>query len=193
MNADDPDYADLRDSLARWDVAIAPSELHGHVCGLMCGGGDEAAERWVGELVNEHAEHDPQNAPEMRVKLAAVVAATSRELGGADFGFAPLLPDDDAALDEQVQALTAYCHGFLTGLAFGGGTSRPASGEISEILVDFAEISRAGADEEEQADRDTADFALAELKEYVRVSVQLVFEELRGRRPTAVDGSGATH
>jgi len=27
----------------------------------------------------------------------------------------------------------------------------------------------------------------------VRVSVQLVFEELRGRRPTAVDGSGATH
>lgn len=195
MNANGPDYTDLRDALARWDVAIAPSELHGNICGVMCGGGSVAAERWVGELANEHAEQHAPHADELREMLGAVVTSTSRELGGGDFGFEPLLPDDDAALDEQVQALAGYCHGFLSGLALGGGTSQPASGDLAEILVDFVEISRAGANDEEEADRDAADFALAELKEYVRVGVQLVFEELRGRRsrPDAPDANGTAH
>jgi uncharacterized protein YgfB (UPF0149 family) len=57
--------------------------------------------------------------------------------------------------------------------------------ELAEILADFGEISRAGIDEEYEADRDTADFALAELKEYARVSTQIVFESLAERRAAA--------
>ena len=60
-----------------------------------------------------------------------------------------------------------------------------ASAEVAEILGDFAEIGRAGVDDEDAADRDQADFALAELKEYVRVSVQIVFEQLADRREAA--------
>ena len=57
-----------------------------------------------------------------------------------------------------------------------------ASAEVAEILGDFAEMSRAGVDDEDTADPTQADFALAELKEYVRVSVQIVFEQLADRR-----------
>ena len=46
-------------------------------------------------------------------------------------------------------------------------------------------MSRAGVDDEDTADRTQADFALAELKEYVRVSVQIVFEQLADRREAA--------
>lgn len=193
MSANVSDYADFRDSFARWDLAIAPAELHGNLCGVMCGGGDEAADRWVGEIVSEHAEHDPQNAEQLRDALRSLVAATSRDLGGAQLAFEPLLPDDDAALDEQVDALAAYCHGFLAGLALGGATQQQASADVAEVLVDFAEISRACADEDALADRDTADFALAQIKEYVRVGVQLTFEELRGRHEAAADRSDVTH
>jgi len=56
---------------------------------------------------------------------------------------------------------------------------------VSEILTDFGEISRAGVDEDDAADRNTADFALAELKEYARVSTQIVFENLATRRAAA--------
>ena len=59
------------------------------------------------------------------------------------------------------------------------------SAEVAEILSDFAEMSRAGIDDEDVTDRDRADFALAELKEYVRVSVQIVFEQLADRREAA--------
>jgi uncharacterized protein YgfB (UPF0149 family) len=119
-------------------------------------------------------------------------------LDGDGLMFAPLLPDDDAPLDEQVQALALWCHGFLGGL----GTTAPNvgreqavpvrdadSGAVTEILADFAEISRAGLSEEEAAGEDQPDFALAEIVEHVRVSAQLLFEELAEHRARV----GTTH
>jgi uncharacterized protein YgfB (UPF0149 family) len=50
-------------------------------------------------------------------------------------------------------------------------------------LRDFAEISRAGLSEDEAAGEGQPDFALAEIHEYVRVSAQIVFEELGAERP----------
>jgi uncharacterized protein YgfB (UPF0149 family) len=54
--------------------------------------------------------------------------------------------------------------------------------QLDEILRDFGEISRAGLTEEEAEGRDAADFALAEVHEYVRISVQLVYEQLASLR-----------
>jgi uncharacterized protein YgfB (UPF0149 family) len=39
--------------------------------------------------------------------------------------------------------------------------------------------------EDEAAGREQPDFALAEIQEYVRVSVQIVYEELRSERTAA--------
>ena len=118
----------------------------------------------------------------------------SREAAAEWKRVAPGLSRLDLLKPEDRAALAAYCHGFLAGLALGGATNEPPAGELAEILADFAEISRAGADDEERANRDAADFALAELKEYVRVGVQLAFEELRGRRAVAASaGSRAAH
>ena len=67
-----------------------------------------------------------------------------------------------------------------------GATGEAAT--VGEILRDFAEISRAGLAETEVDGGNEPDFALAELIEYVRVGVQIVFEDLAPRRVTA--GSG---
>lgn len=186
-------YANLRDSLARSTVAVAPSELHGNVCGILCSGGETAAERWVEECVSEHAAGDEQSSSDLRNTLAELVHET--HLGSEAFDFEPLLPDDDAELADRVQALAAYCHGFLEGLALGGAAQahRAAEGELGEILTDFAEISRAGLDASEEADPEQADFAFAELTEYVRVGVELAYEELSTRRTTAAPRSDSLH
>ena len=44
-------------------------------------------------------------------------------LADRELEFAPLLPDDDAPLDEQVQALALWCQGFLSGV----GTTAPSA------------------------------------------------------------------
>jgi hypothetical protein len=94
------------------------------------------------------------------------------------------LPSDDSPLDEQVEALAVWCQGFVSGV----GTTRASAqrstenAALDEILRDFAEIGRAGLSEEEAAGETQADFALAEIHEFVRVGVQIVFEELASER-----------
>jgi hypothetical protein len=188
------DYDALAESLSRAGVVLGLSELHGGVCGALCAGGMSATRSWLDEHVQEHGAASSSSG-ELAEKLRDLEATTWKTLAGAQMTFEPLLPDESAPLDEQVGALALWCQGFLAGLGFGGvelerKRSEP-SAELEEIVSDFAEISRAGLSEEEHSDRSQADFALAELKEYVRVSVQIVFEELGRKRD--LGGSQSVH
>ena len=181
------DYAALRDSLASAGVVVALAELHGGICGALCAGAASAAERWVRDSL---ADQELDSAAGVDDSLQELVSASWRMLDGEELAFRPLLPTDDEPLEEQVQALAFWCQGFLGGVGVSapdvGAANEAASlAEIGEILADFAEISRAGMSEAEAAGEDQPDFALAELIEYVRVSVQLVFEELAPRRAVA--------
>jgi len=195
------DYDALRETLTDSGALLALPELHGGISGALCAGGPAAAERWVDEFC---ADHEATNLAAVEGPVHELVRATWQMLADGELAFEPLLPDEDAPLDEQAQALGMWCHGFLSGLgasapdltlrsARPGGAGAGAQGapaaegaaEVSEILTDFGEISRAGVDEDDAADRNTADFALAELKEYARVSTQIVFENLATRRAAA--------
>jgi len=188
-----PQYTALRDTLTHAGTVLTLPDLHGGICGALCAGGPVAAERWLDDAL---AGEDAASVDPVRDPLQELVRSSWVALDGDALSFEPLLPDDDSALEEQVQALAAWTQGFLAGLgesapevghhaAKSGEKATAELGGIDEILGDFAEISRAGITDEDSADRDQADFALAELKEYVRVSVQIVFEELAGRRAEA--------
>lgn len=184
------DYGSLGDALERAGVIPAPAQLHGEICGVMCSGGVAASRRWLDDALREYAIDTPVGR-QARDRLHELETDTWHRLAGADMSFEPLLPDDDRPLPEQVQALASWCQGFLTGLGLGGlaaGGEQALSAEVEEIMSDFAEISRAGVTEEEADAPEQSAFALAEVKEYVRVSVQILFEELaraRGEREKA--------
>jgi hypothetical protein len=188
------DYDTLRESLRSAGALLALPELHGGLCGALCAGGPTAAERWLDDFL---ADHEARKAADVRAVGRDLERAAWQSLADGELAFEPLLPSDDAPLEEQVQALAHWCHGFLNGLGatapdLVGRNLKPtataaavATAEVAEILGDFSEISRAGIDDEDAADRDRADFALAELKEYARVSAQIVFEQLVERRAAA--------
>lgn len=176
------DYDRLRDSLAEAGAVVALAELHGGICGALCAGGAPAAERWLEDCLAD--EDLAASTAELADELRAVVGASATMLADGELKFEPLLPDDDAPLEDQVQALALWCQGFLGGI----GMTAPSiarSEVLAEILRDFAEISRAGLSEDEAAGQDQTAFALAEIHEYVRVSAQIVFEELRDERAVA--------
>lgn len=182
------DYDRLRDSLADAGAVVALAELHGGVCGALCAGGAHAARRWVTDCFDDQ---ELAATAAIADELEELIDASAKTLADDELKFEPLVPGDDAPLDEQVQALALWCQGFLSGV----GTTAPSaaqsarqgtdSGSLAEILRDFAEISRAGLSEEEAAGQGQADFALAEIHEYVRVSVAVVFEELAAERAAA--------
>lgn len=180
------DYERLRDTLAAAGVVVTLAELHGGACGALCAGGPAAARRWLMDALDDG---DLATAPvAIADELEELVTTSAKMLEGDELKFEPLLPSDDAPLAEQVEALAAWCHGFVNGIgstAPAAARGSPESGALGEILRDFAEISRAGLSDDEAEGRDSPDFALAEIHEYVRVSAQIGFEELAPMRAAA--------
>jgi uncharacterized protein len=180
------DYDSLAGALADAGVVLSLPEVHGGICGVMCVGGVAAADRWLDHCFEEWRPHSSQAVEDA---LRGLELNTWRMLSGTDMSFEPVLPGDDEPLDAQVHGLAFWCHGFLAGLGFGGlempKDETGADVALEEITRDFAEISRAVLSEEDAEDVEQSGFALAELKEYVRVSVQLVFERFEAQRPDA--------
>jgi len=173
-------YASISDLLTAAGAPVSLAELHGGLCGVFCAGGRASGQHWL-----EHQFDDCAAAPDdvaaLAEGLADLATESWRALAGASFEFEPLLPDDGGAIDARVEALAAWCHGFLSGLVAGGyrieGEAAP-SPELEEIVHDFVAISQAGVDDDEVSSPETTEAFFVELSEYVRVSVQIVFESL---------------
>lgn len=186
-------YDALRDSLLHAGAVLSLAELHGGICGALCASGPLAARTWIEEGLA--ADVAPEDAEAVRGALHHLIDASAAMLVGTELDFEPLLPVDSAPLDEQVAALAAWCHGFLGGLGFAApdlnvsaaqnADEKSSAAQVAEVCADFVEITRAGLTEEEADAADQAGFALAELREYVRVGAQLVYEELTPRRQRA--------
>lgn len=193
MNDTRTDYATLGMALDELRSAMSVSELHGGLCGTLCSGGANAASDWLNDCIDD-ADASDAAAENARSIFRDLELETWRVLASPDLKFMPLLPADDVPLDDRVAELASWCQGFLAGLALGGlqnfaPRSSETNGEdanpVEEIVEDFSSISRAGLSPSEENDPDDADFAMAEVVEYVRVSVQILFEEISRSRGEA--------
>jgi uncharacterized protein YgfB (UPF0149 family) len=167
-----------------------PAEAHGTLAGALCSSRDYGLIEWLREILPDDS---PDEEALRSSVLQGVYDSMVRSLGGTDSGFQPLLPDDDAPLAARADALSSWCQGFLYGL--GSGTSADPSSvstEAGEIIRDFTEITHVGVDAGD--DNEENEVAFAEVVEFVRVGVQLLFVELapaRGEEP--VPGATSIH
>jgi uncharacterized protein YgfB (UPF0149 family) len=175
-----PDYTGIQQLLARTRSLAAAAEAHGTLAGCLCGAAGYGFEDWLREIL-----------PEGRADAAAVTTlrelytGTAQALLQPDMEFELLLPGDEETIDARTAALAEWCQGFLYGLGAGGiPDAAGLPGEAGEIVRDFSEITRAGVDAGEEPESNES--AYAELVEFVRVGVQLLFEELAAaRRPSS--------
>jgi uncharacterized protein YgfB (UPF0149 family) len=175
-----PDYSHLQQLLAQERSLADAAEAHGTLAGCLCAVSGYRFEDWLKEILPEG-----RAGPEAQASLQQLYAATADALLQPDMEFELLLPADTQPIEVRTAALAQWCQGFLYGL--GAGAIPDASelpGDAGEIVRDFVEITRAGVDAEQ--DEESNENAYAELVEFVRVGVQLLFEELAGaRRPPA--------
>lgn len=168
-----PDYDALARLLRAAGTDYGPAETHGILTGLLCAPG-EAASQWRG-LVMGDAGVAPSAAPLVEA-LAGLLEETRAALDDPQFGFGPLLPDEDRPLAEQLAGFTEWCRGFLLGLSAGGARESDLSPDGAEFLRDVVQMSEAEMDAE-GADEEGDTRALAELLEYLRAGVQLLYDE----------------
>jgi uncharacterized protein YgfB (UPF0149 family) len=164
-------YDDVARALVARGSTVHPAEAHGCLCGGLCARRDYSGAEWLEEVLPDAGTDRSDDTV-----LAALLTETSGALARAELEFQPLLPGD-AAIAERVEALAAWCQGFLYGIGSAGTTGRgDLPGDVSEVLTDLAGIAQAGAPGTDSPD-DEED-AYVELVEFLRAGVQLVYEDL---------------
>lgn len=183
-------YDEVAQALTAGGSAVLAAEAHGCLVGALCARRVYLPAEWLEELLPDAPDQaaDPQLASG---PLQALFEQSRTVLEASDMEFQPLLPPDDAGLQERVEALGAWAQGFLYGFGAAGPFPRGAlPAEVAEVLSDFAEVSKAGNVGSESAEVEES--ALAELVEYVRVGVQLIYDDLADVR-AAQTASTARH
>jgi uncharacterized protein len=158
----------LTDERSMTDAA----EAHGTLTGCLCAAIGYRFEDWLLEILPEG-----RAQPLATAALRELYHETSGALASSEMEFDLLLPEDEVSLDTRTVALAQWCQGFLYGL--GGSAIQDTNGlpgEVGEIVRDLSEITRVGVDSGQSVESNES--AYAELVEFVRVGVQLVFEEL---------------
>lgn len=166
-------YAELSAMLARFGCGGDAAEYHGALCGALCVKPADDIDL-LALLEGATSTGDEQAQAELRRLCRQSLAALQDD----NMAFAPLLPDDDAALLPRVQALADWCEGFLFGLATRANLDLDACSEDArEIIRDFAQFTRASVGDSDEAEIEET--AYTELVEYIRVGAQLIYMELR--------------
>jgi hypothetical protein len=182
-------YAEIHRVLRAANCLTEPAEAHGTLAGALCSVVSYRVEDWMGEILPDTRVADATGST-----LRELFAHTSDALNSADMSLDLLLPEEERPLTERAEALGQWCQGFLYGL----GSSRIADleqlpGEVGEVVRDLVQITRVGVDHGEAQEANES--AYAELVEFVRVGVQLVYEELAAFRdpPERQPESGVLH
>jgi uncharacterized protein YgfB (UPF0149 family) len=165
------DYAEVQRSLSHSHALAEPAEAHGQLAGALCALVPYRMEDWLAEILPE-ASLSQGADPVLRLLYEATVTA----LSSGEMEFDILMPADDRPIEERTQALTLWCTGFLYGLGTAAADPQRLPGELGEIVRDLTEITHADVDAGDTQEANES--ALAELVEFVRVGVQLVFDEL---------------
>lgn len=172
-----PSFDEINQLLAKYNCFYSPSEVHGIAVGLLCVNVRATNEDWLAHIYAE------SEIPIGDKESDRFFESIREELMEAhSFSFKLLLPDDEDAIADRVEAMQEWTQGFLLGVAMGGLQDFKGLPEDSrELLKDFNDIS--GSTDLEFAEDDESEEAYLQIVEYLRVGSLLISDELRSIQP----------
>lgn len=177
VNNQQHSFERLAELLRTADADCGAAESHGLLCGSISAGGRSNPDIWMEHLLGTDNTLSAA-AHECRDMLESMQNDILAQFNDESFGFVVMLPDDTAPLSVRTSALSEWCGGFLYGLALGGIREDVArSDTVEEVMKDFYDISHAGF--VTHAPNEEDETAYAEIVEYLRMSVLLLYQELQ--------------
>lgn len=167
-------YDEAADLLSGQDVMATPAELHGVLCGLLCGGAPYQGNGWLqafNELVN-----DGQPLPSAVSSWLRELGETSWQGLNGDIGLSLLLPTEETSLEERLLSIADWAQAFLAGFAVMQRKLDQLSDDLQEMLADIGEITRLEQSlEEDDAISSESDFMV--IYEHLKLGTMMAFEE----------------
>ncbi len=168
-------YDEIEEATSSAGLELGAAGVHGVICGAICNQMKTGTAPDLKRLIALDADVQPELLEQLQKVLELLLRGAVEDLSKDSGDFKLLLPDDDSDLSLRLRALADWCSGFLLGLLDGDSIAVDEfSADVAEIVRDMlsvaeVEVSRDGGDSE---------WDLTEVEEYVRVGVQLIFEEL---------------
>ncbi len=171
------DHQTLQSALQLADAPISASEAHGIITGSLCANQHDDKGHWLKLILGADDPKELSAYGPLINQLVSTYSEARQSLNDADFSHELLMPDADASLQERVEGIAEWSRGFVLGLVE-NGLKQPSSlaGDAGEFMQDIMAISEVIPDDEGESE--DQEKSLAELIEYVRIGVRLVYEEL---------------
>jgi len=155
------------------EIGQHPVEVHGALVGLICGGVEQSPKGWIEPLLELMNDGQPLS-PTLQALVEQLYQDAVTRLSDTDFGFSPMLPEEEETLAKRVEALSLWVQSFLTGIAFIQPKLNKASKDVREVIQDLSEIAQVEFD---VAEDEESEAALIELMEFTRMAALLCYSE----------------
>ena len=168
------DFDEFANQLLEQGADQSPSHLHGGICGVLAGGGEQDPEYCLASMAQALA---MDIHGELAANCVRLSRATVHGLMDEEFDFHLFMPDDETEIELRVRALADWCSGFLAGYAL--AVAQPQAGALddapAEVLKDMAAIAEADADPD--LDPEETENHFFELTEYLRFACLNLFAD----------------
>ena len=167
---------DIQAKLIEIEAPLSVSEYHGHLIGRMVGGQQISGVTGMQIIADLTAAPVPRLAEEAdywKQHMHEVVAHFEAD----NYGFHPLLPDDERPLEERLFGIAHWCTGFLNGI--GSALDQQATKALlkdDDTIDVFTEITNIDLN---ASDTNENEAMYIELVEYVRLAVLNMHENLK--------------
>lgn len=169
-------------------LGASASEVHGVICGLICGGINVENGSWYGAF-NDLMNNGLALPIELKKQLTQLFDNSCNEFIAGDYQVKLLLADDEQALSEQAKSLAQWSESFMAGFALGNESGKTLSKEVKEALRDLSQISQIDTDIE---NNEESARSLDDITEYVRMSAMMCHSEL-GYKPAQATKNKKVH
>ena len=162
-------------------ISIDVSEYHGKISACLCSE-KVTAEDLLPEDINTDESSLSSEIMKLKTVLLSLIAETLEQLNDTEMSFYPLLSPDAESLTDRTLSLSSWCQGYIDGFGLviaqkNISIDQIEQGIIGEIIEDFSQISKLTC--ASVMNEDGEELSYMEVAEYVRVGVQLIYEEMR--------------
>ncbi|MFV1997557.1 MAG: UPF0149 family protein [Acidiferrobacterales bacterium] len=172
-----PDYDQANAAMEAAGFESSAAEVHGTICGVLASPDAEKTD-WLAAVTGADGGAVEGLPKPVSEQFLVLYQGSRQALNDENISFALFIPEaDNSGIKVRTDAVAAWCRGFLMGLSAGGLKEfATLSDSVREALEDLLDIAEVVAEENEDEQQEQA---LVELEEYVRVVVQLIFDDRR--------------
>lgn len=170
-----PIYQNFVDNISILALPISSSELHGIMCGYLCGGAPSEGEAYLRALTANKSNASVRAAAHAIFELYSV---SQHQLANFNFEFQLLLPEDHESILQRALAFSEWCEGFTQGITMAGidynQLHEEESQEALQHIQEFAQLDYESLEVNEEDEK-----ALIEVSEYARMAVIRLYNDLQ--------------